>query len=115
MKATLVLLLFIVGVLAIGCDARVNPIKRLSQEMHDRLLETKVTAALRSEPDVADANVNVQTFTGTVTLSGSVSSGNQAWRVLDIVRAVEWANNVQIKLTVKPATKPRSFAHRVVA
>ena len=115
MKATLVLLLFIIGLLAIGCDARVNPIKRLSQEMHDRLLETKVTAALRSEPDVADANVNVQTFIGTLTLSRSVSSGNQTWRVLDIVRAVEVVNNVQIKLTVKSATKPRSFAHRVVA
>ena len=70
MKATLVLLLLLVGLLTIGCDARVNPIKRLSQEMHDRLLATKVTAALRSEPNVADANVNVQTLTGTVTLSG---------------------------------------------
>ena len=115
MKATLVSLLLIVGALTVGCDARVNPIKRLSQETHDRILMTKVTAALRNVPEVASGNIHVKTFTGTVALSGWVSSGNQAWQVIDIVRTVEGVNNVQINLNVKPVTKPRSFAHRVVA
>jgi hyperosmotically inducible periplasmic protein len=115
MKVTLVSFLLVMGIVIAGCDARVNPIRRLSQEMHDRVLTTKVKAALLSEPDVARANIDVQTFTGTVTLSGAVSSGNQAWRVVDIVRTVEGVSNVQIKLTVKRVTKPRSFANRVIA
>jgi hyperosmotically inducible periplasmic protein len=114
MKATLIAILLVVGMVIMGCDASVNPTRRLGQEMHDVVLTTKVKAALLSEPDVANVNIDVQTFTGTVALSGSVSSGNQAWRVLDIVRTVEGVRNVQIKLTVKRVTKPRSFANRVV-
>lgn len=115
MNATLVSLLLVMGIVIAGCDARVNPIRRLSQEMHDRVLTTKVKAALLSEPDVANVNIDVQTFTGTVMLSGAVSSGNQAWRVVDIVRAVDGVSNVQIKLTVKRVIKPRSFVNRVIA
>jgi osmotically-inducible protein OsmY len=115
MKATFISLLTLVGIVIVGCDARVEPIRRLSQQMHDTVLTTKVKAALLREPGIASANIDVQAFTGTVTLSGSVSSGSQAWRVVDIVRTVEGVSNVQIKLTVKRVIKPRSFANRVVA
>jgi hyperosmotically inducible periplasmic protein len=115
MKSTFVGFLLLVGVVSQFVMPPVNPIRRLGQDMHDRILTTKVKAALLSVPDIASARIDVQTFTGTVTLSGSVPSGSQAWRVIDIVRTVEGVSNVQIKLTVKRATKPRSFANRVVA
>jgi osmotically-inducible protein OsmY len=67
----------------------------------DSLITTKVKAALAADPDVKATEVKVETFKGTVQLSGFVESRNSIQKAVDIARRVSGVRDVKNDMTVK--------------
>jgi osmotically-inducible protein OsmY len=67
----------------------------------DALITTKVKAALAADPDVKATEVNVETFKGTVQLSGFVSSKEAIDKAAAITRGVSGVKGVKNDMTVK--------------
>ena len=67
----------------------------------DALITTKVKAALAADPDVKATEVNVETFKGTVQLSGFVSSKEAIDKAATITRGVSGVKGVKNDMTVK--------------
>jgi osmotically-inducible protein OsmY len=69
--------------------------------MADTAISAKVKTALLGDPDVKGTDVKVETFRGTVQLSGFVESPHSAARAADIARRVEGVREVRNALIVK--------------
>lgn len=67
----------------------------------DAAITAKVKAALLAAKDVSAADVNVETFRGTVQLSGFVDSQAQAARAVEVARGVEGVQSVRNDLRLK--------------
>ncbi|MEO7497059.1 MAG: BON domain-containing protein [Massilia sp.] len=67
----------------------------------DTLITTKVKAALAADPDVKATEVKVETFKGTVQLSGFVNSRESVQRAVDIARRVNGVHDVKNDMVVK--------------
>lgn len=67
----------------------------------DALITTKVKAALAADPNVKATEVNVETFKGTVQLSGFVSSRDSIQKAIDIARGVSGVRGVKNDMVVK--------------
>ncbi len=67
----------------------------------DSVITTKVKAALAADPDVKATEVNVETFKGTVQLSGFVSSKEAIDKAATIARGVSGVKGVKNDMTVK--------------
>ena len=67
----------------------------------DTLITTKVKAALAADPDVKATEVKVETFKGTVQLSGFVESRTSIQRAVDIARRVNGVRDVKNDMVVK--------------
>jgi osmotically-inducible protein OsmY len=67
----------------------------------DSLITTKVKAALAADPDVKATEVNVETFKGTVQLSGFVSSRESIQKAIDLARGVSGVRAVKNDMVVK--------------
>lgn len=68
---------------------------------HDALITTKVKTALVADPDVKASEVRVETFNGTVQLSGFVSSRDSIEKAIKIARGVGGVLDVQSGMTIK--------------
>jgi len=75
--------------------------RKVAVVFSDTAITTKVKAALAGDPDVKGRDVSVETFRGTVQLSGFVSSPESAARAADLARQVDGVRNVQNDLSVK--------------
>jgi len=71
--------------------------------VNDATISTKVKAALAGDPDVKATDVQVETYKGTVQLSGFVDSRENITRALDLARRVDGVRDVKNDLIVKPA------------
>jgi osmotically-inducible protein OsmY len=78
----------------LGCAAT-STHEGTGQYFDDSVITTKVKAAIVDEPSLKSTEINVETFKGTVQLSGFVSSR------ADINKAVEVARNVKGVTSVK--------------
>ncbi len=67
---------------------------------NDAWLWTKVRAQLMTADDLRDSTINVDVENDVVTLSGTVSNGNQKVRAADIAKKTEGVKSVNNKLTV---------------
>lgn len=67
----------------------------------DTAISAKVKAALAGDPDVKARNVQVETYKGTVQLSGFVDSPSNVTRAVDLARRVDGVREVQNALIVK--------------
>lgn len=67
----------------------------------DTLITTKVKAALAADPDVKATEVKVETFKGTVQLSGFVGSRESVQKALDITRRINGVRDVKNDMVVK--------------
>jgi hyperosmotically inducible periplasmic protein len=67
----------------------------------DSVISTKVKTALHMDDDVSGFQVNVETFKGTVQLSGFVDTQEQADRAEEIARGVDGVEDVDNNITVK--------------
>jgi osmotically-inducible protein OsmY len=73
----------------------------------DSLITTKVKAALAEDPQVKATEVNVETFKGTVQLSGFVESSASAQRAVDLARQVTGVKDVKNNTQVKTETQAK--------
>lgn len=103
---TLVALLALGGGIATvstGCAG--SPTQQSTGEfVDDATITTKVKAAMVRDPVVSALDVNVDTFKGTVQLTGFVDTQEQAQRAEQIAAGVQGVTSVQNKVTVKGAT-----------
>jgi osmotically-inducible protein OsmY len=67
----------------------------------DTVLTTKVKAAILEEPGLKSAEINVETFKGTVQLSGFVSSQSSIQKAVEIARGVKGVKAVKNDMRVK--------------
>jgi hyperosmotically inducible periplasmic protein len=73
------------------------------QYMDDKTLQRQVTAALGDNPDYKFDQVNVDTYRGTVQLSGFVDTDEQKMKAEDIAKNVQGVTDVVNNITVRPA------------
>ncbi|QNA90788.1 BON domain-containing protein [Massilia sp. Dwa41.01b] len=67
----------------------------------DALITSKVKAAFAADPTVKATEVQVETFKGTVQLSGFVSSRESAQRAVQIARQVKGVSEVRNNTVLK--------------
>jgi osmotically-inducible protein OsmY len=67
----------------------------------DTVITTKVKAAILAEPTLKSAEINVETFKGTVQLSGFVSSKAKMDKAVEIARNVKGVIKVQNDMRLK--------------
>ncbi len=67
----------------------------------DTVLTTKVKAALAADPVVKATEVNVETFRGTVQLSGFVSTPEARQRAVQLARATNGVRGVKDDMVIK--------------
>ncbi|QYF92996.1 BON domain-containing protein [Massilia sp. PAMC28688] len=94
-KALCVALLVLAGCATDGSD------RRIGVAISDTAISARVKAALAADPDVKARDVQVETFRGTVQLSGFVDSPDNIRRALDVARGVDGVREVRNALIVK--------------
>jgi osmotically-inducible protein OsmY len=78
----------------LGCAA--TPTREGTGEyVDDTVITTKVKAAIFNEPTLKSAQINVETFRGTVQLSGFVSSRADINRAAEVARGVPGVKSVK--------------------
>jgi osmotically-inducible protein OsmY len=93
-------LLAIVFVSVLGCAG--SPQKESTGEyFSDSWITTKVKAALIDDPLVKAAEVNVETFKGTVQLSGFVSSNAAMDQAVHVARGIQGVTSVNNDMRVR--------------
>jgi osmotically-inducible protein OsmY len=67
----------------------------------DSMITSKVKAAFAGDPQVKATEVKVETFKGTVQLSGFVDSAESARRAVELARHVDGVKNVKNDTVIK--------------
>lgn len=84
----------------LGC-ASTRTQEGTGEYLDDTVITTKVKAAIFEEPGLKSAEINVETFKGTVQLSGFVSNQANAYRAVELARTVRGVSNVKNDIRVK--------------
>jgi osmotically-inducible protein OsmY len=80
-----------------------DPAKRSTGAyVDDKVVTTKVKAALLKDPEVKALQVNVETYKGVVQLSGFVDKQEQIPRAAEVAKGVEGVKSVKNDLIVRP-------------
>jgi osmotically-inducible protein OsmY len=84
----------------LGCAG--TPTKEGTGEyVDDTVITTKVKSAIFEEPSLKSAEINVETFKGTVQLSGFVSSRADINKAVEVARGVKGVTSVKNDMRVK--------------
>ena len=67
----------------------------------DSVITTKVKAAIFKEPSLQSSEINVETFKGTVQLSGFVSSRAEINKAAEVARGVQGVTSVRNDIRLK--------------
>lgn len=67
----------------------------------DSLITGKVKAALVADPELKATEINVETFKGTVQLSGFVASPDDIPKAVELARKVEGVRSVKNDIAIK--------------
>jgi len=79
-----------------------DPTKRQTGEyLDDKVVTTKVKAALLKDPEVKGLQVNVETYNGVVQLSGFVDKAEQIPRATEVAKGVEGVKSVKNDLNLR--------------
>lgn len=95
-----VFLLSILLVSFVSC-APANKQESTGQYVDDTILTTKVKTALFNEPSLKSTEINVETYKGTVQLSGFVNSQADINKAVEVARGVEGVAAVKNDMRVK--------------
>lgn len=79
--------------------------KSVGNVIDDATITGRVKTALLNDPDIAGLKIDVDTFKGVVTLSGSVRSQTEATRAMDIARRTPGVADVRSTLQVTPPSR----------
>lgn len=85
---------------ALGCASTATS-EGTGEYMDDTVITTKVKSAIFNEPTLKSAEINVETFKGTVQLSGFVNSRGDVDRAVSIARNVAGVTSVKNDMRVK--------------
>jgi hyperosmotically inducible protein len=85
---------------AVGCSSTAKQ-EGTGEYIDDSVITTKVKAAILDEPTLKVAEVNVETFKGTVQLSGFVSSPTAAAKAVQVTRTVKGVKSVKNDMQIK--------------
>lgn len=84
----------------VGCAG--TPTKEGTGEyIDDTVITTRVKAAIFNEPTLKSAEINVETFKGTVQLSGFVSSRADINKAAELARGVKGVTSVRNDMRLK--------------
>lgn len=86
----------------LGC-AGTSTREGTGEYVDDTVITTKVKAAIFSEPSLKSAEINVETFKGTVQLSGFVNSREDINKAVDVARSVSGVKAVKNDMRLKGA------------
>ena len=87
-------------VTAVGC-ASTSKQEGTGEYVDDSVITTKVKAAILNEPTLKVAEINVETFKGSVQLSGFVSSPAAINKAVEITRHVAGVRSVKNDIRIK--------------
>ncbi|MBK7324588.1 MAG: BON domain-containing protein [Propionivibrio sp.] len=94
------LFLAVTLVFATGC-ASTSKQEGTGEYVDDSVITSKVKAAIFNEPTLKSAEINVETFKGTVQLSGFVSSQAAINKAVAVARTVGGVTSVKNDMRVK--------------
>lgn len=89
--------------LALAACASTPTRESAGEYMDDSLITTKVASRLMADPQIHSTDIEVETFKGTVQLSGFVDNRDQAARAADIASRVPGVREVHNDLRDKAA------------
>jgi osmotically-inducible protein OsmY len=95
---TLIFAMLLASVL--GC-AGTSTKEGTGEYVDDTVITTKVKAAIFNEPSLKSAEINVETFKGTVQLTGFVSSRADINRAVEVARGVKGVTSVRNDMRLK--------------
>lgn len=98
-RFTSLLAAFMILVL-VGC-APTSTRQGTGEYIDDAVITSKVKAAFAADPVVKATEVQVETFKGTVQLSGFVESRESAQKAVEIARQVKGVNEVRNNTVIK--------------
>lgn len=84
----------------LGCAATAKH-EGTGEYIDDTVLTTKVKASVFNEPSLKSSEINVETFKGTVQLSGFVNSQADINKAVEVARRVEGVKSVKNDMRVK--------------
>lgn len=84
----------------VGC-AGTSTRQGTGEYLDDTVITTKVKAAIFNEPTLKSSEINVETFKGTVQLSGFVSSRADINKAVELARGVQGVTSVKNDMRVK--------------
>jgi osmotically-inducible protein OsmY len=97
---------FAAGIIAVsllglaGCASTAKQ-EGTAEFIEDSAITTKVKAAIFNEPMLKSREINVETFKGTVQLSGFVTSQSDIQKAVEVTRAVKGVTSVKNDMRVK--------------
>jgi len=94
------LFLAVMLVTVVGC-ASTSKQEGTGEYVDDTIITTKVKAAILNEPNLKSAEINVETFKGTVQLSGFVSSRAAETKAVELARSVKGVKSVKNDMRLK--------------
>lgn len=84
----------------LGC-ASTSKTEGTGEYIDDSVITTKVKTAIFNEPALKSAEINVETFKGTVQLSGFVSSQADISRAVEVAKTVKGVKSIKNSMHVK--------------
>ncbi|MEY4507046.1 MAG: Osmotically-inducible protein precursor [Pseudomonadota bacterium] len=84
----------------VGCSSSPSR-ESTGQYLDDTAITAKVKAAIFNDPTISSAEINVETFKGTVQLSGFVQSTEHIDRAVKLVQGVSGVRAVRNDMRVK--------------
>jgi len=94
------LLLAVLLVSVLGCASTPQQ-EGTGEYFDDSVITTKVKAAIFNEPSLKVAEINVETFRGTVQLSGFVRSRDDMDKAVEVARGVGGVKSVKNDMRLK--------------
>jgi osmotically-inducible protein OsmY len=82
--------------LAVGCG------KTVGETIDDTTITTRVKTAMLNDPNVGGLRIDVDTFKGAVTLSGSVKTQGEKEQALALARRTPGVTEVKDNLQIAP-------------
>ena len=83
-----------------GCAGSASK-ESTGEYIDDSAITTRIKSAMVADKEVSASNISVETFKGTVQLSGFAGSANEADKAESIARNVKGVKQVQNKIQVK--------------
>jgi osmotically-inducible protein OsmY len=76
--------------------------KTVGETIDDATITTRIKTALLNDPDIGGLRIDVDTFKGVVSLSGSVKSREEEAKAVQIARKIGGVKDVKSTLLVQP-------------